>query len=308
MKRPDGRDHRAGHHRQTRKRRSAQAVTFLLVLLAGLMASAGTGQAALIHSFDSYIGGGAMSTPEALTVDQTTGDLYVVEHGTGCVARYYGDRGGAEALQPHVFPATGTNAVCGFNFRFADYDGYPVANSQVGIDNSGTTTEGNFYINSPGLTPSDPAITYGFDVDGNLLTELEARTSVDERSYAWPCSVAVDAVGNVYVNERYAGVRKYAHNDPVTDADFTETSGGTGTACSFLFDSQDILRAFQLAGTIDRSSGDQYFTRSPYSPEGPFIRGTASDGTVAVPAMSSSRPSATCPTTAPSAAATQAWT
>ena len=61
MKRPDGRDHHAGHHRQTRKRRSALAIAFLLVLLAGLMASAGTGQAALIHEFDSYFGGGSLS-------------------------------------------------------------------------------------------------------------------------------------------------------------------------------------------------------------------------------------------------------
>lgn len=267
-------------HRSASDRGRALVACLCLLVLTGLAASAPSAQAALIHSFHSYIGGGTLSTPEGLTVDQTTGDLYVVEHGTGCVARYHGDRGGAEALQPHVFPATGTNKVCGFDFRFADYDGYPVANSQVGIDNSSTATEGNFYINSPGLEASDPAATYGFDVDGNLQTEIKARTSEEERSYAYPCGVAVDADGNVYVNERYAGIQKYAHNDPVTEADYTETLGGTGTACSFTFDSKGVLRAFQLAGTIDRPSDDDlYFTRSPYSGEGPFIRATASDGT-----------------------------
>ena len=149
------------------------------------------------------------------------------------MARFHGARGGAEDLQPHVFPATGTNEVCGFLFRDANYDGYPVANSQVGVDNSGTSTEGSFYINSPGIEPDDPLITYGFDVDGNLQTELHARAPIEEWGSHWPCSVAVDDGGNVYVNERYAGVQKYAHNDPVTDADYTETVEGLGTACNF---------------------------------------------------------------------------
>jgi hypothetical protein len=268
-----------GAGRKAARRWPAVLASLCLLALTGLAGSAASAQAALIHSFDSYVGGGTLSTPEGLTLDQTTGDLYVVEHGTGCVARYHGNRGGAEALQPHVFPATGTNKVCGFHFRFANYDGYPVANSQVGVDNSGTTTEGSFYINSPGLEPSEPAATYGFDIDGNLQTEIKAMTTEEERSYAYPCGVAVDAAGNVYVNERYAGIRKYAHNDPVTEADYTETVEGTGTACSFMFDSKGALRAFQLAGTIDRPTDDRYFTRSPYSGEGPFIRGTAKDGT-----------------------------
>ena len=203
MKRPDGRDHHAGHHRQTRKRRSALAITFLLALLAGLMGFAGTSQAALLHSFDSYIGGGSLAAPEALTVDQTTGDLYIVEHGSGCVSRYFGERGGPEALEPHDFPATGTNQVCGFEFREPAYFfGDGTANSQVAVDNSGTATEGKFYVNSPGPNTGDPAVTLGFDAEGNLETELtERRTPEDYASLRWPCGVATDDAGNVYVDE-----------------------------------------------------------------------------------------------------------
>jgi hypothetical protein len=263
----------------TGTRRRSLLAALCVAALAVLWASAGSANAALIHSFHSYLGGGALSTPESLTLDQDTGDLYVVEHGTGCVARYYGDRGGAEALQPHVFPATGTNKVCGFHFRFADYDGYPVANSQVGIDNSGTSTEGDFYINSPGATPSDPAKTYGFDVDGNLKTELPSITTEEEHSYAWPCGTVVDHNGNLYVNERYAGIRKYTHDDPITGADYAETPDYAGTACNLAYDSKGVLRQFQLAGTIDRRTDDNYFTRAPYSGEGPYIKETSSDGT-----------------------------
>ena len=249
-----------------------------LFLLSALVLGATPVQATYIHSFDSYVGGGTLSEPEALTLDQTTGDLYVVEHGSGCVSRYYGARETANDLLPHLFPATGTNKVCGFLFRTADYDGYPVANAQVGVDNSGTATEGSFYVNSAGLEEADPRITFGFDVDGNLETELTGKAPPEEWGALWPCSVAVDDEGNVYVNERYGGIHKYAHNEPVTDADYTESLESVHTACNFTFDSKGILRAFQLAGTVDRTSDDRYFTRSPYSGEGPFIRGTSSDG------------------------------
>ena len=108
----------------------------------GSRGSRGPSQAALFHSFDSYFGGGSLSSPQALAVDQTTGDLYVLEYGDGCVSRYYGERGGPEALEPHDFPATGTTSSAAFEFRES-----PSA-AQVAIDNSGTSTEGEIYVNS----------------------------------------------------------------------------------------------------------------------------------------------------------------
>ena len=210
------------------------------------MLAPATGQAALLHSFDSYIGGGSLAAPEALTVDQTTGDLYIVEHGSGCVSRYYGERGGPEALEPHDFPATGTNQVCGIEFREPPYFfGEGTANSQVAVDNSGTATEGKFYVNSPGPNTGDPAVTLGFDAEGNLETELtERRTPEDYASLRWPCGVATDDAGNVYVDEALYGVQKYKHDDPVSDDDFEGEAGGTWPACYLAIDSHGGNHAF----------------------------------------------------------------
>jgi Divergent InlB B-repeat domain/NHL repeat len=253
-------------------------------LLAGILAAGAasvvgpvaSADAALVHSFDSYLGGGSLSAPQALTVDQTTGDLYILEHGNGCVSRYYGDRGGPEALEPHDFPATGTNQVCGIEFREPPYFfGEGTANSQVAVDNSGTATEGKFYVNSPGPNIGDTAVTLGFDAEGNLDTELtERRTPDDYASLRWPCGVATDDAGNVYVDEALGGVQKYKHDDPVSDDDFEEVAGGTWPACYLAFDSHGGYHAFMFAGTVDRSSDDIYST------EGSVVKAATAEGLV----------------------------
>jgi hypothetical protein len=258
------------------RRSSRLGVLFIAALLIGVLGPAGSGRATFLHSFDSYLGGGTLSAPEALTVDQTTGDLYVIEHGNGCVSRYYGDRGGPEALEPHDFPATGTNQVCGIEFREPPYFfGEGTANSQVAVDNSGTATEGKFYVNSPGPNTEDPAVTLGFDAEGNLETELtEKRTPEDYASLRWPCGVATDDAGNVYVDEALGGVQKYKHDDPVSDDDFEEVAGGTWPACYLAFDSHGGYHAFMFAGAVDRTSDDVYST------EGSVVKGATAEGIV----------------------------
>jgi hypothetical protein len=206
--------------------------------LAGAAISPAAGEAALFHSFDSYFGGGSLAIPEALAVDQSTGDLYVLERGDGCVSRFYGERGGPEALEPHDFPATGTNQLCGLEFRES-----PSA-AQVAIDNSGTSTEGEIYINSP--LRNGVGATLGYDSEGNLNTELHPQGE------DYICGVTTDASGGVHVAQHYSGIWDYAHDDPVTDADFL---GGAyeGPICG-------IARA---------STGTKY---NVFEPDGPVIR------------------------------------
>jgi hypothetical protein len=252
-------------------------VAILSAGVACVVGPVGSADAAFIHSFDSYLGGGSLAGPQALAVDQTTGDLYIIEHGNGCVSRYYGERGGPEALEPHDFPATGTNQVCGIEFREPPYFfGDGTANSNVAVDNSGTATEGDFYVNSPGPNTEDPAVTLGFDAEGNLETELtERRTPDDYASLRWPCGVATDDAGNVYVDEALYGVQKYKHDDPVSDDDFEGEAGGTWPACYLALDSHGGYHAFLFAGTVDRSSNDEV-----YSTEGSVVKGATADGFV----------------------------
>ncbi len=264
-------------------RRSAHrklGVALCALIVAGL-AGAGAAQAALVHTFDSYMGGGALSTPESLAVDQASGDLYVLEHGTGCVARFHGERGGPEALEPHAFPATGTNKICGFEFREEP------STAQVAVDNSGTSTQGYFYVNSPKYA-GGLGVTIGFDDEGNKVTELTPRNEAIDFYYV--CGVTVDVHGRVYVSERYAGVQVYEHNAPVTNADYVE-SYNEGPTCGIGVDSHGthysswdsngpliengrVLRDVSHAIAVDHSSDDVYIS------EGPAIEGVGPDGVV----------------------------
>jgi hypothetical protein len=251
-----------------------------LGLVTAVAAPAASSQAALFHSFDSYFGGGSLSSPQALAVDQTTGDLYVLEYGNGCVSRYYGERGGPEALEPHDFPATGDNQLCGFEFRPES------SNAQIAIDNSGTSTEGSFYVNSP-ATNGGYGGTREYDVDGNFEAELTPRSA--DGGLVYVCGVTTDAAGNVYVDEHYVGPQKYNHDDPVTDADYETGLGGEGPACAFalsstgarysswnsngpLIHSGSVLRDSSLAITLDPSSDDIYVS------EGGAVTAISADG------------------------------
>jgi hypothetical protein len=248
-------------------------------LTVGLMVPA-TGQAALVHHFDSYFGGGSLSSPQALAVDQTTGDVYVLEYGDGCVSRYHGDRGGPEALEPHDFPATGDNQICGFEFR-----GEP-SNSQIAIDNSGTSTEGTFYVNSP--QASDLGGTRAYDSEGNFINELTPISP--EPGFVYVCGVTTDAEGNVYVVQHYSAVWKYPHADPVASENF-EYAGYEGPACGIaqaasgarytswnsdgpLIAKGSVLRDTSYALTLDPTSDDLYVS------EGDAVTGFSEDGIV----------------------------
>ncbi len=259
-----------------RPKRRAAVLGICLGLVTAFAAPAATSQAALIHSFDSYLGGGALSIPEALAVDQTTGDLYILERGDGCVSRYYGERGGPEALEPHDFAATGTNQLCGLEFRES-----PSA-AQVAIDNSGTSTEGEIYVNSP--LRNGVGATLGYGPEGNLETELPPHGE------DYICGVTTDASGGVHVAQHYSGIWDYAHNDPVTDADFLGGAyegpicgiarASTGTKYNVFEPNgpvirvppSTVLRDATYALTLDPSSDDVYLS------EGSVVTAISDDG------------------------------
>ncbi len=269
----------AGGQRSQAPRRWTAIVPLAVAVSAFMLGSVAPAQAALIHSFDSYFGGGTLAQPEALAVDQVSGDVYVLEHGSGCVARFFGDRGGPDALQPHTFPATGTNKVCGLELRESQ------SNAQIAVDNSNTSTQGTFYVNSP-MYEEGYGVTLGYDSEGNLVTELRPLHS--DFGAVYICGLTTDSAGNVYVGEHYTGRQKYRHDDPVTDADW-ESGIEEGPACSIAQDSQGkryaswesdgplihentVLRETSLALTVDQSSDDVYVSESS------VITGISSDG------------------------------
>jgi Divergent InlB B-repeat domain len=247
----------------------------LLGLAAGiaLLAGARPADAALLHQFDSYLGG-SMATPESVAVDEASGDLYVLERGSGCLSRFHGERGGPNALQPHDFPATGTNQICGLELRETP------ANAQVAVDNSGTATQGTIYVNSP-LRSEGVGATLIYDPEGNLEGELTQVFDI-------VCGVATDPSGNVFVGERYGGVLRYRRDEPVTEADY-EGNLYEGPACLVAYDSLgnrygswepngpliktgSLFRDVSYAIALDPASDDLYVS------EGTEVSGISSDG------------------------------
>jgi hypothetical protein len=189
----------------------AAAVVSGLVLLF-LLALTSTAQAKKTHLFLEELGGA--NPPElgnvgGLAIDQSTGDLLIIEVSTGVVSRWHEDG------TPSDFPALGTNVIDGKGTGQcstvpADCDqtpqngfifgGYP-GEQQIAIDNSGTATDGNIYL-TQGKEGSEHAVLI-FSSSGEYLGRITAAGLAPFSGALTPCGVAVDPTGNLFVATGY---------------------------------------------------------------------------------------------------------
>jgi DNA-binding beta-propeller fold protein YncE len=149
---------------------------------------------------------GSLSEPEAVTVDQSTGDVYVVDTGAGTVSRF------SSTGAPVEFSATKSNVLSGFVFESNA--------AQVAVAPAGSPggTAGDIYVVSS-LT-DNVAI---FDSNGNHVGELNGSGNPD-KGFGEPCGVATEAsTGAVYVGE-YSNHHVWRYTPTtgtVTEADYT---------------------------------------------------------------------------------------
>ena len=190
------------------------------------------------------------------------------------MARYYGERGGPEALEPHDFPATGTNKVCGLGSVKAPPPPRSRSITPEPRPRASSTSTPRF-----GTGSSDARLR----PEGNLDTELPRPEKIH-------LQCRPDTAGGVHVAQRYSGIWDYAHNDPVTDADFL---GGAyeGPICGIARASSGlkynvfepngpvikvppstVLRDATYALTLDPSSDDLYLS------EGGIVTALSDDG------------------------------
>jgi hypothetical protein len=139
--------------------------------------------------------------PEGLAVDQATGEVLVIDHGTGTVSRWHEDG------TPSAFSALGTNVIDGLGGGddLPGEEGLSFggpAEVQVAVDNSGGATDGNIYV--PQFAGED--VVDIFAADGSFLGQL---TESSEGELGEPCGVAVDPSGNVYVGDFSGAIHKY---------------------------------------------------------------------------------------------------
>jgi hypothetical protein len=194
--------------RGTRRRRlTPLALVPAVVLLLGLVLSA-SASAEGSRFFKENFGSAAQPTfvnPQGLAVDYSTGDLLVMDQGSGTISRFNPDG------TPDDFSALGSNVI-------SETPQGPLAfaaaiESQIAVDNSGTATDGNIYV-----TQAGERVINIFARSGEFLGRL---TEAGSSPFAEACGVAVGPGGAVYVGDYSDGIDRFSPTaNPPTDADF----------------------------------------------------------------------------------------
>jgi hypothetical protein len=231
---------------------------------------------ALEHNFLETFGEAnqpSFTEAEGLAVDQSTGDLLVIDagnrgEGEGTVSRWNLDG------TPDNFSALGTNVIDGdeggadetpekgLRFNFPE-------EVQVAVDNSGGATDGRIYV-----TQATAGVVDVFASDGSFIEQL---TESSQGAFNEPCGVGVDPAGNVYVGDFSGKIHKFA-NPPVdgSSVDFPfaincTLAAGAGATNGFIFPAHLIGSTAKLDSTI----GEEKYVVDP----GPATTVTVDPGT-----------------------------
>lgn len=240
-----------------------RAICSLGLIAGALLLLPNAASAALEHPFLETFGAAnqpSFTKPEGMAVDQSTGDLLVIdagnsELGEGRISRWNPDGTAAN------FAALGTNVIGGLSF------GPPTA-VQIAVDNSGGPTDGDIYV-----TQEAAGTVNIFAPDGNSIGQL---TESSVGPFSSPCGVAVDSSGNVYVGDFSGQIHRFA--DPPVNGASTELpfarnctlAAGSGPTDGSLFpvrlqsgeeSSQEFLQG--EVPKLDSSTGEKAYAVDP---------------------------------------------
>ncbi|HEY2766801.1 MAG TPA: hypothetical protein VGI76_01010, partial [Solirubrobacteraceae bacterium] len=231
------------------------SVAVLCALSATLALSPATASAGITHKFLGSFG--SFSMVRGLAVDESTGDVYVYDIGTG---------GGSVSKlnatgEPVEFSALKSDVIEGVGV------GGGIDAAQIAVDNSSGPTKGDIYVaNNDGVRI--------YDADGSFLGELGNRGSHQSDG------VAVDNAGNVYVARLVAqsgNVDKYVPTaNPVTEADYTASIAPLNEPYRVAVDPAGDLyirfRVSELDGSVKKYDPSQF---GSFTPQGTEVAETA---------------------------------
>jgi hypothetical protein len=238
------------------------ALAFVAVLVLGLSFASASSKRQHLSSFAAGTG------PAALAVDQSGGDVYVVDPADQAVRRF--DAAG----NPAPFSALGaSNAINGSDAGpDADTveDGSPSvgfsldAGSQVAVDSSGGPSDGAIYVADAGNGVIDV-----FASSGAYLTQLTG-SGTPQTTFSYPCGLATGPGGTLYVATAFDGViSRFNPSGPsATDADYdTQIEGLPFLTCDLGADSTgavySIPSAFGSAGALTKYAASDFGTSAP---------------------------------------------
>ena len=268
----------------------ALAAALLVLLLVPALASAAPPEHPFLEIFGSAsqpaFGAG---NANGMAVDQSTGDLLVIDSGTGTLSRWNPD-GTADnfSCTPDPNCTVSGNEITGLSFSSA-------VEVQVAVDNSGGATDGNIYV-------AGGASSNLVDIFGKDGTHLGQLTKYKEgpnppsgplTGFGYACGVAVDPSGNVYVGDAEGGVNPGVHKyhpsgsvpangdntlnfsavEPCTLAAGTGPSAGSIFVSTFLgkvtkfnsttgVEDYEVSSATTITVSVDPSSGHLYAAQS----------------------------------------------
>jgi hypothetical protein len=195
-------------------------------------------------SFGSFPSSG---DPQALTVDQATGDVYAVSPSAGTVSRF------TSAGVADNFIAgsdSGTNTLTGFSF-----DGPSAAEVAIAPVGAAGGTAGDIYVVS----------FAGVDIYANDGTHLGQITQANGSDFEESCGVATDNAGNLYVGDYGAKVDRYVPSaNPVTNGDYDAQITGVSTPCNVAADSTGAVYASTWStGPLTKHPATDFGTSTP---------------------------------------------
>jgi hypothetical protein len=176
-------------------------------------------------------GVGTFSDVGGVAVDQSSGDVYVLDVGAGSVYKF--DATG----HPVNFAASGTNVITGVG-------GAGSGESEIAVDSSTGPDEGDIYV-------ANNSVVRIYDAAGEPFPEPLTGGET--------CGVAVDSSGDVYVGVFPSTVKKYTPaSNPVTNADETASMGGLKNICNVAVDGQGNLYAATYYGGVNKYEALQF--------------------------------------------------
>jgi hypothetical protein len=187
---------------------------------------AGPSGTALTRVYQSSFGSFSFGDPQALTVDQSTGDVYAISPSAGTVSRF------TSAGAPDNFtsgPDSGTNTLTGLSF-----DGPSAAEVAVAPAGAVGGTAGDIYV----------ASFAGIDIYASSGAHLGQITQANGAGFEEACGVATDNSGKVYIGDYGAKVDRYVPSaNPATNTDYDAQITGVSTPCNIAADSTGAIYA-----------------------------------------------------------------
>jgi hypothetical protein len=209
---------------------------------------------------------GSISDAEELAVDQSNGDVLVLNITDLSVSRF----------KPDGTPDNFTCGTCSGNTLTPPFGGFAffaAGTAQVAVDNSGGLSDGNIYV-----TDSFNSTLDIYDSTGQYLGNLDGTGS--PTFFFLPCGVAVDqSNGDVYVADGGSqGIWRYSPSSgQVTEANYTGGIALPTFECAMAADSGNVyIDDATTPGPVTQYQGSNFATGgSPPTPAGIQVTPTA---------------------------------